>query len=145
MRGTIIPELQKLGTEDQRLARWKEYLGSCFVSVRQVKQGLALRLFELPENRVEFVRLSFARTIEWHGFHQVTAMLTKEEMPLLIRKIGRHNLFDETAAVGYYQLDLSQDEDRWLVLGFRVLVCAVRCRPGLCAPGHLLQGCCSHR
>ncbi len=85
------------------------------MSVRQVKQGLALRLFELPENRVEFVRLSFARTIEWHGFHQVTAMLNKEELPLLIRKIGRHNMFDEAAAVGYYQLDLSQDEERWLV------------------------------
>jgi hypothetical protein len=62
LRGTIIPELKKLTTEDQRLARWKEYLGTCFVSLRQVKQGLALNLFAVPENRVEFVRLSFARS-----------------------------------------------------------------------------------
>jgi hypothetical protein len=115
VRGTIIPELQKLATEDQRLAKWKEHLGSCFVSLRQVKQGLALGLFAMPENRVDFVRLAFARILEWHGFHQVTAMLTKEEMPMLTYKLGRHNLFDETAAVGYYQLDLAQDEDRWFV------------------------------
>jgi hypothetical protein len=118
VRGSIIPELQLLGTEEQRLARWKEYLGGCFVSLRQVKQGLALELFKTPENRVEFVRLAFARTIEWHGFHQVTSMLTKEDMTLLIFKLGRHNLFDETAAVGYYQLDLAHDEDRWSVWGF---------------------------
>jgi hypothetical protein len=116
VRGTIIPELQKLGTEDQRLATWKEYLGSCYVSLRQVKQGLALSLFTMPENRVEFVRLSFARIIEWHGFHQVTAMLTKVEVQLLVHKLGRHNMFDEAAAVGYYSLDLERDEDRWLAL-----------------------------
>ena len=114
VRGTIIPELQKLATEDQRLARWKEHLGSCFVSLRQVKQGLALGLFAMPENRVDFVRLAFARILEWHGFHQVTAMLTKEEMPLLVHRLGRHNLFDETAAVGHYVLDLGNDEDRWV-------------------------------
>ena len=114
VRGTIIPELQKLSTEDQRLARWKEYLGSCFASLRQVKQGLALSLFTMPENRVEFVRLAFARTLEWHGFSQVTSMLTKEEMPLLVHRLGRHNLFDETAAVGHYVLDLGNDEDRWV-------------------------------
>jgi hypothetical protein len=77
-----------------------------------VKQGLSL--FKMPENRVEFVRLAFARTLEWHGFHQVTDMLTKEEMPLLLCCVGRHNLFDETASVGYYGLDLQNDEDRWV-------------------------------
>ena len=77
-----------------------------------MKQGLSL--FKMPENRVEFVRLAFARTLEWHGFHQVTDMLTKEEMPLLLCCVGRHNLFDETAAVGYYGLDLQNDEDRWV-------------------------------
>ena len=113
----IIPELLKLATEDQRLARWKEYLGACFVTLRQVKQGLALKLFTIPENRVEFVRLSFARVIDWHGFHQVTAMLGKEEALMLTSKLGRHNMFDETAAVAYYSLDLERDEDRWLELG----------------------------
>jgi hypothetical protein len=55
------------------------------------------------------------RVVEWHGFHQVTAMLNKEEVRLLTHRLGRHNMFDEAAAVGYYSLDLEKDEDRWWV------------------------------
>jgi hypothetical protein len=42
-------------------------------------------------------------------------MLNKEEVRLLTHRLGRHNMFDEAAAVGYYSLDLEKDEDRWWV------------------------------
>jgi hypothetical protein len=45
---------------------------------------------------------------------QVLQRYTQPEMKILGRRIGHANLFNEVMAANYYELDLSESEQRWV-------------------------------
>jgi len=49
-----------------------------------------------------------------HNFTQLLQRYTQPEMKILGRRIGYANLFNEVMAANYYELDLSESEQRWV-------------------------------
>jgi hypothetical protein len=72
-------------------------------------------LFDAPNLRVEVIVIGFARTVDWHGLNNVTFRLTLTERRQLHARIGLINLFDESMAVDYYELDLANPAQRWVM------------------------------
>ena len=58
--------------------------------------------------------IAFARTLDWHGYANLAALLTVAEESHLHKRVGVTNLFDEINAVGYYELDLSIPDHRFV-------------------------------
>jgi hypothetical protein len=76
---------------------------------------------KLPAFRVELCVIAFARTIDFHNFKYVLEYLTVGELASVQVRIGLTNLWDESMAVGFYDLDLANPEHRWLCQELLVL------------------------
>ena len=74
-----------------------------------------LDLFEGKLQRVEVLVITYSRTRDFHGLmHLYNEYLLPAERALLSYRIGICNIFDEVMAVGYYELDLSHPEERFV-------------------------------
>ncbi|EKX50115.1 hypothetical protein GUITHDRAFT_103928 [Guillardia theta CCMP2712] len=85
-----------------------------------VKELLCCFGKEAPETfRVEVCVIAFARTIDWHELFGASGLfrktLSKTERRMLTQRLGAVNLFDHVMAVDYYELDASNEEDRWIM------------------------------
>ena len=77
---------------------------------------LTIQEFEDPSIAVRAAVTMFRRIIDWHGFeHTVFKKLTMSQRKGCGRRLGYHNLYDEITAVGYYELDLSNPQMRWVM------------------------------
>ena len=114
-------ELDPLVHEQEKLVnavRLKS--NTCFFCCEQVAR--LLRKLTLPVLRVEMCIIAFARTIDWHNFKYILDSMTVGEASSLQSRLGLINLWDESMAVGYYDLDLSLSEHRWVCLELLLLV-----------------------
>jgi hypothetical protein len=74
-----------------------------------------LNLFTGKLNRVEVLVITYPRTRDFHGLvHVYNEWISQAERTLLAYRVGISNLFDEVMAVGYYELDLSRPEERFV-------------------------------
>ena len=48
-----------------------------------------------------------------HCYGEVLRELKLGELQEIRNRVGIHNLFNETAAVGFYELDLADPRDNW--------------------------------
>ena len=69
-------------------------------------------LMRSADARVSFLVMAFARIVEWHGFHDLTALLTKLELPQLHKRLGLHNVYDPFSSVGFWEMQLENPEHR---------------------------------
>ena len=120
-----------------------------------------LRLFnrlkaEERECRVDVCVACFSRVIDWRAMRRVYIMeLLPQEMSAIEYRIGKVNIyFDEvSSAVGYWELDLSSSEDRWITQelvylasvepGYNVVQCkldAVALADSLANPNYRFDG-----
>jgi hypothetical protein len=74
-----------------------------------------LELFAEAELRTEVCVIGFARTVDWHGFKNVTLALGLHELKALHSRLGFVNLFDDVVAVDYYELDLARAAERFVM------------------------------
>ena len=95
---------------ESRLQKVKEVLGVGYITLKTAKH--CLLMMRGSESRVAFLVLAFARIIEWHGFQQLTDLLTKHELPLLHKRLGLHNVYDAFCSVGYWEMQLENPEHR---------------------------------
>ena len=102
--------LRDINGNEGRLLKAKEVLGVSYITLKTAKH--CLMLMRGAEARVAFLVLAFARIIEWHGFHQLTDVLTKHELPLLHKRLGLHNVYDAFCSVGYWEMQLENPEHR---------------------------------
>lgn len=102
--------LRGMKGNESRLIKAKEVLGVSYIMLKTAKH--CLMLMKGQEARVAFLVLAFARVIEWHGFHQLTDLLTKHELPLLHKRLGLHNVYDPFCSVGYWEMQLENPEHR---------------------------------
>ena len=65
-----------------------------------------------PNLRVETFVIAFARTMDWHQLKHVFEYLHPAEIDRLRERIGLANMFDECMAVGFYELNLKDIEQR---------------------------------
>jgi Ran GTPase-activating protein (RanGAP) involved in mRNA processing and transport len=66
--------------------------------------------------RVEAAICLFRRVRDWHGLgHTLFKRLSRVERSEFLRRIGTHNLYDEICAVNYYELDLNNANDRFIM------------------------------
>ena len=74
-----------------------------------------LSMFKHAEQRVEVCVIGYSRTVDWHGFKNVTFALSPREMRTLHHRIGLINLFDDVVAVDFYELDLERPAERFVM------------------------------
>jgi hypothetical protein len=98
----LEPMLREIKGNEGRLQKVKEVLGSSYITLKTAKH--CFMLMKGSEARVSFLVLAFARIIEWHGFHDLTSMLTKDEL--------LHNVYDPFSSVGYWEMQLENPEHR---------------------------------
>ena len=66
--------------------------------------------------KVEAAICMFRRVRDWHGYgHTVFKRLSRTERVEFARRIGTHNLYDEICAVNYYELNLNNPGDRFVM------------------------------
>ncbi len=106
----LAPVLRALKGNEVRLLKVKEVLGVSYITLKTAKH--CFMLMNGAEARVAFLVLAFARIIEWHGFHDLTDMLTKNELVLLHKRLGLHNVYDPFSSVGYWEMQLENPEHR---------------------------------
>jgi hypothetical protein len=114
-------ELDHLSHEQEKLVnaiRLKS--NTFFFSCEQVVR--LLRKLTLPVLRVELCVIAFARTIDFHNFKHLLDYMTVGEASSLQLRLGLINLWDESMAVGFYELDLTMSEHRWVCLELLFLV-----------------------
>ena len=92
-----------------------------------------LDFFSDEADRVELFVIAFSRTLDWHGYTNLLELLSPVELKELRRRIGVVNLFDDIVAVGYYELEFSDPEERFV--GQELVHMAVR------EPGENIIGC----
>ena len=92
-----------------------------------------LRRIKTPLARVEIVVIGFCRTVDWHQFKFIQHELSVSEFKELRHRIGLVNMWDESVACDYYELDLSDPEKRW--------VCQELLHLGVIEPGQNMPEC----
>ena len=94
------------GREGEALEAIRARSNQSYFTSRQVLRLLgALRA---PHLRVEALVVAFARVVDWHAFPVLVRHYTSlHERRSLEHRLGATNLWDETAAVGHYELDLA--------------------------------------
>lgn len=102
--------LRGIKSDDDRLIKAKEVLGVSYITLKTAKH--CFMLLRSADARVSFLVLAFARIIEWHGFHDITDLLTKQELALLHKRLGLHNVYDPFSSVGYWEMQLENPEHR---------------------------------
>jgi Ran GTPase-activating protein (RanGAP) involved in mRNA processing and transport len=66
--------------------------------------------------RVEAAICMFRRVRDWHGYgHTVFKRLSRTERLEFTRRVGSQNLYDEICAVNYYELNLNNAGDRFVM------------------------------
>jgi hypothetical protein len=100
-------------TERQKIVSLRHYSNTHVFTCHQV--AVLLAFFKGAELRVEACIICFARTVDWHGFRNLAMTLQPEEIRMLHNRIGTVNLFDDLMAVGFYELDLAQSTDRFVM------------------------------
>jgi hypothetical protein len=98
------------GDHAQQLGRIRQFSNSKFFTCEQI--AALLSFFEESAHRVEICVIAFARTIDWHCYNNIIYRLSPLEKRQLLHRIGLVNLFDETMAVDYYELDLAHPAQR---------------------------------
>ena len=73
-----------------------------------------LRRLKTPLARVEIIVIGFARTVDWHSFKYIQHEVSVNEFKELRQRIGLVNMWDESMACDYYELDLEDPEQRWV-------------------------------
>lgn len=106
----LAPVLRGIKGNEERLLKVKELLGVSYITLKTAKH--CFMLMKGTEARVAFLVLAFARIIEWHGFHDLTDLLTKHELPQLHKRLGLHNVYDPFSSVGYWEMQLENPEHR---------------------------------
>jgi hypothetical protein len=107
--------------EQQALVVLRRWSNSCFFTAQQVRRLLSK--FKFAPTSAEAFVIIFRRTIDWHGLATILFDLPSPVVEILRRRLGAATLFDHGAAVGYYELDLSVAEERWVLL--KLLQCGV--------------------
>lgn len=102
--------LRGIKSDDDRLIKAKEVLGVGYITLKTAKH--CFMLLRSADARVSFLVLAFARIIEWHGFHDITDLLTKQELVQLHKRLGLHNVYDPFSSVGYWEMQLENPEHR---------------------------------
>ena len=74
---------------------------------------------ETSKLRVEICVTAYARTLDYLGFYGIHGLfkccLSRPERGMLKQRIGTLNMFHPAMAVDYYELDLSEKSDRWIM------------------------------
>ena len=96
--------------DEERLLKVKEVLGVSYITLKTAKH--CFMLMRSADARVSFLVMAFARIVEWHGFHDLTALLTKLELPQLHKRLGLHNVYDPFSSVGFWEMQLENPEHR---------------------------------
>jgi len=109
----------------------RQFSNTGFFTCEQIASLLGM--FSQPTLRVELCVIAFARTIDWHGYPNVTYRLTPFEKRQLYVRVGLINVFDEMMAVDYYELDLAQSASRY--------VCQEMLHLAAAEPGNNVVGC----
>jgi hypothetical protein len=108
--------------------RWSEtHVFTC----KQLRR--LLRPLKTPVARVEIVVIGFSRTVDWHSYKFIQHELSVNEFKELRRRIGLVNMWDESCACDYYELDLADIEQRW--------VCQEILHLGVIEPGENMGEC----
>ena len=89
--------------------RWSE---TTVFTCKQLRR--LLRPLKTPLARVEIVVIGFSRTVDWHSYKFIQHELSVNEFKELRHRIGLVNLWDESCACDYYELDLADPEQRWI-------------------------------
>jgi Ran GTPase-activating protein (RanGAP) involved in mRNA processing and transport len=99
--------------EPGRVAVLRRHSNTDLFTCRQLATLLAL--FDQSDMRVEVCVIAFARTVDWHGFRTVIQALRPRELKLLFARVGFINLFDDVMAVDFYELDLDNASERFVL------------------------------
>ena len=99
--------------ERRRISMLRRHSNTELFTCRQLASLLGL--FHEPDLRVEVCVIGYSRTIDWHGFKNVTLALSLRELKQLHRRLGYVNLFDDVMAVDFYELDLEQPPERFVM------------------------------
>lgn len=95
-----------------RLASHKQYF-----SVAQVAEFMDMLKAD-PKScfqpRVELMVLAYARTVDYYALYHLVAKLLPFERHQVYHRIGHENIFEETMAVNYYELDLADSGQRYV-------------------------------
>jgi len=105
-----------LQPEDQAQATLQaitDFLSAQYVTCEQA--CILLSLFRDSAPRTAFFVKAYARIVDWHNLLHILQRFTQSEIKILGRRIGYANLFNEVMAANYYELDLSDVEQRWVV------------------------------
>ena len=77
------------------------------------------RMLDLQKFRVEVCVVAFARTLDYFGFYGIYGLfqsdLSRAERYILHERIGMLNMFLSEMAVNYYELDLANKSERWIM------------------------------
>ena len=99
-------------TDDEKLMTIRDWLNRKVVLCKQVEWMLLA--LKRDKSRIELLVAVFARVLDWHGYGSLLSLINNYELAMVTQRIGMVNLFDEVMAVGFYELDLSNPEHRWV-------------------------------
>jgi hypothetical protein len=108
-------------TDEDKLVTIRDYFNRKVVMCKQVQT--MLMALNRDKDRVELLVAAFARVLDWHGYSSLLSLINNHELAMVAQRIGMVNLFDEVMAVGFYELDLSIPEQRWVVQEIVHLAC----------------------
>lgn len=111
LQNTLKP-LAAAEEEGELVAKVRAKSDDFYFSCEQVYR--ILTILTKPNLRVEICVVAYARVVDWHAYKNLELVLSSTEQKLLRDRIGVVNLFDETMAVGFYELDLSDREQRFV-------------------------------
>ena len=107
---------QRLNSRE-KMNRVIELSGRKYFSCLQVV--LLQQLFKGDEYglRAEVTVRLFSRTVDWRAYNYVIQYAGLRERKMILQRLGRLNLFFDGAstAVGYWELDLAQSDDRYIM------------------------------
>ncbi len=98
--------------DDEKLLTIRDWFNRKVVLCKQVEW--LLWALKRDKCRVELLVAAFARVLDWHGYSSLLSLINNHELAMVAQRIGMVNLFDEVMAVGFYELDLSIPEQRWV-------------------------------
>jgi hypothetical protein len=107
--------------DDEKLLTIRDWFNRKVVLCKQVEW--LLWALKRDKCRVELLVAAFARVLDWHGYSSLLSLINNHELAMVAQRIGMVNLFDEVMAVGFYELDLSIPEQRWVVQEIVHLAC----------------------
>lgn len=116
----LLKEISAEGmTAFTRLTSIKTTSNNQFFSIKHIAQILeffpAGSPSDLFQPRVELMVTVFGRTIDWLGLTRLYDLLVPFERKMLAYRLGEENMFAEAMAVNYYELDLSDAAQRYVL------------------------------